>query len=62
MRVGGGPSDARMSATLRLQCPLCSVLGQTTPVRGADRRRYYLCGNCSLIFADAQHHLSLQQQ
>jgi SAM-dependent methyltransferase len=34
------------------------VSGQTTDVRGADRRRYYLCGNCSLIFADPQHRLS----
>ena len=51
-----------MSADLRIHCPLCLVAGQTTPLRGADHRRYYLCGNCSLIFADPQHHLSLAQQ
>ena len=41
-----------------MQCPLCLVSGQTTDVRGADDRRYYLCGNCSLIFADPAHYLS----
>lgn len=41
-----------------MTCPLCSVSGQTTDVRGADQRRYYLCGNCSLIFADPEHRLS----
>jgi SAM-dependent methyltransferase len=51
-----------MSTDLRIQCPLCLILGQTTDVRGADRRRYHLCGNCSLIFADPEHNLSLTQQ
>jgi SAM-dependent methyltransferase len=41
-----------------MECPLCSVVGQTTDVRGADRRRFYLCSNCSLIFADPEHRLS----
>jgi SAM-dependent methyltransferase len=47
-----------MITDLRLICPLCLVSGQTTEVHGADRRRYYLCGNCSLIFTDPEHDLS----
>jgi len=39
-------------------CPLCLVNGEMTEVRGADRRRYYLCHYCSLISADPRHHLS----
>jgi SAM-dependent methyltransferase len=43
-------------------CPLClshqhSPKGHK-PVAGADRRNYWLCGHCALIFADPQHHLS----
>jgi SAM-dependent methyltransferase len=47
-----------MAADMSLKCPLCLVSGQTAKVRGADRRRYHLCGNCSLIFADPEHHLA----
>jgi len=38
------------------------VSGSTTDIRGADRRRYYLCDNCSLIFVDPEHHLSPEQE
>lgn len=44
-----------------MQCPLC-LIRRTTDVHGADERRYHLCGNCSLIFADPQHHLSLMAE
>jgi len=55
-------NNSRMATDLRLQCPLCLVLGKTTYVRGADHRRYYLCGNCSLIFSDPEHDLSPTQE
>lgn len=51
-----------MTTARRIQCPLCLVFDRTIPVSGADQRRYFLCGNCSLIFADPSHHLSLAQQ
>lgn len=51
------PSHPRAEDTGRV-CPLCLVAGETTDVRGADQRRYYLCHICSLIFTDARHHLS----
>lgn len=51
-----------MTTEMGLQCPLCLDFGPTTPVRGADLRRYYLCANCSLIFADPKHNLSPAQE
>jgi len=31
-------------------------------VRGADHRRCYLYGNCSLVFSDPEHYFSLTQE
>jgi len=45
-----------------MKCPLCLVSGRNTEVCGADKRRYYLCENCSLIFADPRHRLSTAQE
>jgi len=42
----------------REACPLCLTSASITDVRGADKRRYYLCSTCWLIFADPSHHLS----
>ncbi|WKZ37134.1 MAG: class I SAM-dependent methyltransferase [Anaerolineales bacterium] len=41
-----------------MNCPLCLASASITDVRGMDARRYHLCGNCLLIFADPSHHLS----
>ena len=45
-----------------MKCPLCSVSGRKTRVRGADGRRYYLCGCCSLIFVDPGDFLSPEEE
>lgn len=41
-----------------MTCPLCLTEEPETAVRGADRRRYYLCSACRLIFVDPAQHLS----
>jgi SAM-dependent methyltransferase len=41
-----------------MNCPLCQTSASITDVRGADDRRYHLCGKCWLIFADSSHYLS----
>lgn len=45
-----------------MSCPLCSVPGPMNAVRGADERRYHLCGVCHLIFADPVHRLSADRE
>lgn len=42
-------------------CPLCQSVAHTD-VTATDKRRYYLCGNCSLIFVDPCHYLSYEQE
>ncbi|MCD8521418.1 MAG: class I SAM-dependent methyltransferase [Saccharospirillaceae bacterium] len=39
-------------------CPLCQAGGPHPSVKGADKRRYFACGQCSLAFADPQQRLS----
>ncbi|MEX2523532.1 MAG: class I SAM-dependent methyltransferase [Gammaproteobacteria bacterium] len=41
---------------------MCFIDGPLTAIRGADERRYYLCGHCSLIFADEEHYLPIEQE
>ncbi len=41
-----------------MECPLCLRSDQTNDVPGPDARRYYLCGNCALIFVDPAQRLS----
>lgn len=43
-------------------CPLCQAHNQNEMVIGADCRKYYLCAQCSLIFADPCHFLSPDEE
>ncbi len=44
------------------QCPLCLTYEQNTLVTGADARTYYCCAECSLIFVDSDHFLSITEE
>lgn len=50
------------SALMTLPCPLCLTSDRTEPVRGADRRRYFHCPHCRLIFTDPRDMLSPEQE
>ncbi|MDP1540151.1 MAG: class I SAM-dependent methyltransferase [Moraxellaceae bacterium] len=41
-----------------MNCPLCGADQSFKPVTGADKRRFWLCLSCDLIFADPSEHLS----
>src|SRR6056297_188422 len=45
-----------------LPCPLCSDRKTKSHVSGADKRQYYHCSNCGLIFADPAHSLSAKKE
>lgn len=45
-----------------MQCPLCLARKPLKNIRGADQRRYRLCGGCSLIFTDPQCYLSTAEE
>lgn len=38
------------------------MYGETEEVKGIDRRRYYLCCNCYLIFVDRSFHLPPEEE
>lgn len=44
-----------------MQCPLCQQDTQSQ-LKGADRRQYFACSTCLLIFADPSHHLSASEE
>lgn len=43
-------------------CPLCMTSHDNRIVSGADHRTYYLCSQCSLIFADSCHLLPPEEE
>lgn len=45
-----------------LHCPLCLTSGRFKAVKGADKRSFWLCSSCQLIFADPAGHLSPEQE
>jgi hypothetical protein len=47
---------------MSLPCPLCMTCHEKQNITGADQRNYYLCGQCSLIFVDPSHHLSVEDE
>lgn len=48
----GSPAAGRRSDKLteRLCCPLCKAAQNLTPVPGQDKRNYYHCGRCNMVF------------
>ncbi len=43
-------------------CPLCCTHKAHTPVKGPDKRRYYLCNHCHLIFTDPSFFLPVDAE
>ena len=44
-----------------VECSLCHSIN-LLHINGPDKRIYYGCNNCSLIFADSRHYLSADQE
>ncbi len=45
-----------------MHCPLCLKDGPFKAIKGADKRSFWLCPSCYLIFADPAGHLSPEQE
>lgn len=45
-----------------MKCPLCLNKSDHRTLKGADKRKYHLCDNCKLIFADKTHYISTEDE